>query len=693
MKKIVLAILLMAVVLNMAVFGNKFAEYDEVTLIDSSDNSSDQYKTVNIRIDGDDILADVPAIIYPGDRTLVPISFITEKIGASIDWNGASQEVTIGHQGKTIVLKINSKTAYVNGKAYTLPSDVAAKLMTFDGLSRTMVPAAFVSEHLGYQIFWDGSTRTVSINKPRQEITGVRYDDSKLYPELRFKVTGEVSLSALSVDGTSVGGKDALILDFHNTSLNLSKALNKNRLIINDMFQGIVDIQLNEKDGKPAGIQGLVSLDYYRHGEVSYDKDKGEMVVQLINSVKYVDVETINQATAVVIETNEQPAINRGYNAEENKVIIDVIHAKLSEDEALVQVNKGGIKSIESLQDNSSLKNDTTPVVYGSETQFSRIVIDLEDHMSNKDVYVENVGSKVFVYVQEAMFGTYAYSRNLDKGTSAFGLNLELEKSYPVDYNAGLNRISLSVPKGDTKLTAGVDNKDDGVLKTITVVDNVQEGTYDISIDLVEGTTYQPTESTSKKFQIAFTSEVLQQSQFKDKLIVIDAGHGGHDPGASYNGLYEKDINLLTSLALKKKLENVGFKVYLTRERDQYIQLYNRASIANQLNADLFVSVHVNAAGSRKAHGIETLYAPDASRNNYNFAKLVQDQMIAATGSYSRGVVSRPELVVIRETDMDAVLVEIGFLSNESDHKKLSTQTYIDTVADGIVNGISKYME
>ena len=693
MKKFFVGILMFSFLFSLSVFGNKFAEYDEVVLIDASDNSEGEYKTVNIRIDGKDVLSDVPAIVYPGDRTLVPISFITSSIGAGIEWNNDTKEATINHNGKKILLKINSKTAYVDGKAYTLPSNVAAKLMTFEGQSRTMVPVRFVSEQLGYEIFWDSSTRTVSLNKPKQVITGVRYDTSGVYPELRFKVSGEISMTSLSVDGASVGGKDALILDFHNAELNLPKSLTNNRLYIYDAFEGILDIKLDAKDSIPKSVQAVVNLEYYRHGEVSYDKTKGEMVVQLINSVKYVDLETVNQITAVVIETHELPAINKGYNAKENKVIIDIIHSKFSEEDSLLQVNQGGIVSIESLQDDFTLTNDYDSSGYGSGVRFSRVIVALEDYMSEDNVYVDNVGSKVYVYVQEKMFGTYAYSRNLEKGTSSFALSLNSPNAYPVRFDEQANTIFLSVPKADTKLTAGREKKEDGVISSINIIDNASADTYDIEINLLKGTTYKTGAVASSNFEIAFASEVLQQSEFKDKLIVIDAGHGGHDSGASYGGLHEKDVNLATSLAVRKKLENLGFKVYMTRERDNYVQLYDRAAIANQLKADLFVSIHANAAGSTKAKGIETLYAPDNSRNNLAFAKVIQEYMIKATGNYNRGVVSRPELVVIRETEMDAVLVEIGFLTNTIDHEKLMTELYINTVADGIVNGIVKYME
>jgi len=685
-KKIIVMMMVLVIALTSMAYGDKFSEYDEVTLTDALDMTSDSYKTVSIRIAGEDIISDVPAIIYPGDRVLIPISFVTDKIGADIKWDGGDNPVVINYLSKEIHLYFNSKTAYVDGRPYTLPSDVPAKLMSFEGNWRTMVPVRFVSEQLGYDIAWEAETRTVSINRPRQDITGVRYDTSGVYPELRFKVTGQVDLTSVSVDGNSVGSTDALILNFHNTDLNLTQDLPYGRVIINDMVEKIYDISFESKDSDPVEVKAVIDMGYYRHGEVSYDVANQEMVVQLINAVNYVDVETINQATAVVIDTAELPAFNRTYDPKTNSLIIDIIHSKLTEADSVLDVNQGGILKVTSEQNDHSTE-------YGTGTRYSRVTVQLDDHLSESNVYVEGLGSKVYVYVQEALFGTYGYSRDLESDSGMFNLNLLSAYNYNIAFNEDLNRISFTIPKTHARLTPGSEKKDDGVVDTIVVADNGNTGNYDIQIYLSEGTTYKVTSPVDTILQIGFTSEILKNSEFKDKLIVIDAGHGGHDPGASYDNLLEKDLNLTTSLLLKKKLENIGFKVYMTRERDKFIQLRDRAAIANQLNADLFISVHTNAAASTKAYGIETLYDPDNTRNNYAFASAIQKGMIDATGNYSRGIVPRPELAVIRLTEMDAVLVEIGFVSNPMDYLKLSSEAYLDSVAEGIMNGVVEYME
>lgn len=664
-------------------FANKFSELKEIELLDAYDNSTDFYTVVNLIVDGDDVFADVPAIIKDG-RTLVPISFITAKIGAKIAWDGDKMQVTIEHNGKNIVLTIDSNQAVVDGKIYDLPSGVPAKLMAYEGNYRTMVPVKFITDHLGYDIDWMDKTKTVFINKPEQTLSAVRYDDSGTYPELRFKVTGEVVMTSFSVDGKSVGGEDALVLDFHNTKLDLTNPPKYGKFYINDMIQEIFDIEIVQDTTNTNNTKAIVGLGYYRNGEVRYDANTGEMVVQLINSVNYVDVEKVNTATSVVIDTTENPA----YNVERlsDRVIVDIIHSKLVEDGKTLDINEGGIKTVTY----SQIDQDDT---YDAGTRYTRVTVKLDDDTSINNVFVDNAGSKVYVYVQDSAIGTYSYTKNIENATSEFVLDLNSVGSYPVAHNTSTNTVSMTVPTGDVDLTPGEDKRDDGVIDTIIVTENTSNATYDISIKLAENTVYTAQTANTQSFKIAFSNVVLKDSIYKDKLIVIDAGHGGHDPGASHAANLEKNIALEASLQLKKKLENAGFKVYMTRERDNYVKLYDRAGIANQLNADLFISVHINAARSTTAQGIETLYAPDSSRNNKAFADAVQSELIRATGAVNRGVVARPELVVIRETEMDAILLELGFISNPSDEQKLLTSSYIETCAEAVLKGVIEFID
>jgi N-acetylmuramoyl-L-alanine amidase len=666
-------------------FANKFLETEVVELVDGKDGSTGEYTVVNLMLDGDDVFADVPAVLYTIDgmtRTLVPISFITKKIGADIYWNGDTKEVTINHEGKEIILQIESSTALVDGKSYDLPNGVPAKLMAYEGNYRTMVPVNFVSQHLGYEIFWIGDTRTVSINRPKQTLTAVRYNDSGTYPELRFKVSGEVSLSSLSIDGKSVGGDDSIVLEFFNTELDLLNPPKNDKFVINDLFQEVYDVTITQESLAPMKVKAVVDLGYYRNGEISYDESTGEMVVQLINSVNYVDVEKVSNATTVIVDTTESPAYN--VTRLSDRVYVDVIHSKLIEENNTIEVNEGGIESVVYTQ----VDDDDT---YDVGTRYTRIAVNLEEGVSSDNVYIEDVDSKLFIYVQESLYGTYDYARNLEKGTGLFELNLAESGTYNVAFDEASRKLSFVVPKADVNLIPGDDQRDDGLIKSISIKET--DSNFNVEIVLSENTTYTAATSNTANLKISFNNERLKDSIYKDMLVVIDAGHGGHDPGATNSNIYEKDIALKSALMLKKKLENEGFKVYMTRERDNYVKLYDRSGIANQLNADLFISIHINAAKNTNAHGMETLYDPDPTRNNKALADAIQNELIRKTGATNRGTVKRPDLVVTRETEMDAVLVELGFVSNPSDLANLLNDAYLEKCAEAMRDGIIEFID
>lgn len=173
--------------------------------------------------------------------------------------------------------------------------------------------------------------------------------------------------------------------------------------------------------------------------------------------------------------------------------------------------------------------------------------------------------------------------------------------------------------------------------------------------------------------------------------IVIDPGHGGGRPGAHYEGVSEKDINLSVSRKLEAILKGYGYNVVMTRSDDTEIGLYERADIANAVNADLFVSIHSNAAENRPEYqGIYTYHHP-TSRRGARLAQAIQGPLTRLTGGIDRGI-RDADFVVIRETEMCAVLVEMGFMTNHEELMKLIDGSYQDLLAQGIAEGIVSYL-
>ena len=192
-----------------------------------------------------------------------------------------------------------------------------------------------------------------------------------------------------------------------------------------------------------------------------------------------------------------------------------------------------------------------------------------------------------------------------------------------------------------------------------------------------------------------------------NKVIYLDAGHGGYDPGASYFGISEKSLTLAIQSRVKAKLEAEGYQVVTTRTSDTYVDLTDRSRAANASESDIFVSIHINASGSSAAQGIETYYyqpyAEYPSRINAAYhanptrlsmsdtlANAIQSSLINATGAQNQGV-KRRTFAVLRETTAPAVLLELGFLSNPQEAARLNTSAYQETLANAIVAGIKRY--
>ncbi len=168
-------------------------------------------------------------------------------------------------------------------------------------------------------------------------------------------------------------------------------------------------------------------------------------------------------------------------------------------------------------------------------------------------------------------------------------------------------------------------------------------------------------------------------------LIVLDAGHGGVNPGATYNGRQEKDDALALTLAVGNILEANGMDVYYTRTTDIYESPYQKAMEANAVGADYFVSIHRNSSPYPNQYtGIESLVY-----NRYGEAARLAENINARleeVGFVNQGVNERPNLVVLNRTQMPSVLVEVGFINTDADNQLFDER--FDEIARAIADGI-----
>lgn len=167
--------------------------------------------------------------------------------------------------------------------------------------------------------------------------------------------------------------------------------------------------------------------------------------------------------------------------------------------------------------------------------------------------------------------------------------------------------------------------------------------------------------------------------------IVLDAGHGGFDNGATYKGRKEKDDNLELTLAVGKRLEADGYDVIYTRTTDVYDSPFEKAQIANEQRGDWFLSIHRNdSIDDNEYNGIQTLIYQKGSEAEQLASKL--NENLSGTGFYDIGIEERPGLVVLRRTKMPAVLLEAGFLNSDQDNEIFDQR--FEQIADAIADAV-----
>lgn len=273
------------------------------------------------------------------------------------------------------------------------------------------------------------------------------------------------------------------------------------------------------------------------------------------------------------------------------------------------------------------------------------------------------------------------------------------------------------------------------IMKVSTVKNQIQKTEKkDYQADVLD-TILKNLENQTKNTSLSsFEIEVPKNFSGKKKVIVIDPGHGGHDPGAMANGLKEKDINLKVTLKLKNYLEKDGrFKVYLTRDDDYFVPLYDRTLIALEKKADLFISIHTNASENPNLSGtyVYTLNLKGATSKlakmveerenktvlnvvkvstNPNVNKIVADMAISHTMTeglnFAKFIevnaknllpdtefkrIESANFAVLKTPSIPAVLVETAFITNEKDAKLLANDKFLDNLAKVLYKSIVDY--
>lgn len=198
----------------------------------------------------------------------------------------------------------------------------------------------------------------------------------------------------------------------------------------------------------------------------------------------------------------------------------------------------------------------------------------------------------------------------------------------------------------------------------------------------------------SRKLSQLVTSENVQAG--KD-IVVIDAGHGGHDPGkVGVNDALEKDINLQIAQKVKKHLEKNGIQVIMTREDDvmedtKLEDMKKRVALINEIKPAITVSIHQNSYSDASVKGAQVFYYA-GSEVSKEVASLMQEELRKVDTENTRQIKSNSDFYMLKKTEVPTIIVECGFLSNPGEAEKLTSEEYQEEMAQAICNGIMVWL-
>lgn len=626
-----------------------------------------------LQVNGETIQSDMPPIIF-SESAVVPARAVFEKLGAKVNWDETKYQVGVSLDDRNIQLTINDRNATVNGKVYEMP--VPSKIIN----DRTMIPVRFVAETLGLKVEWKDAERIIRIDSPDTGITGIT--SSIEGPSLRITVSADGPIKEFTQSEytnpfrAAVDIKGALLKvqnkEFDVKSNYISKIRSaQNSLgpnvtrVVADMSQWTswkVSLSADRKqlymdfDNKPAAVTGIAFSK--TEGVESLDIDTGSERIPAFNSVSTAD------KIVVDIPLSSFSGTLKSISAD-GSIVKSVQPSQPDPNTARLTINTKAKCFVEFKKRDGGIKLEFSPLN-------AKNITYTPGNYPQITINSERIGFNYFNYKQSTVDGRFV----LNLVSSAFGIG-----------NGRMFIGDRSVDYIDFSRNA------DGSTSDMTVF---AKGSFGYSVNTVENSD-KLTISTQSPFDSAPSRGGSSDQKAREKVVVIDPGHGGSEYGAIYPlsakseseiQVKEKDLNLDIALKLYDMLKKAGVKVYLTRKDDSDVSLEERADIANKLNATLFVSVH-NNSGSSWEEGTMALFYPSLYDKSYGItgervAQIAQEEMLRSLGTTDRGVWKRPRLAVLNATKMPAILAEVAYTSAGADRQKLLTDSFRVKAADAL---------
>jgi len=693
--------------------------------------------------------------VIRNDSVLVPARAVFEQMGGSVGWHSGNRQVSIFHGDDVLIMTIDEPVAILNGQPITM---YAAPIILMD---TTMVPLRFPAQVFGFEVYWDEETPAAIVNAPGNrsnngengyiptppEILNPRPTPNE--PETNEPITNNSG-------GTSIPFPPPLTLPPPSppTPPEYQITQPSGRTIARNVsaspIANVPSPQANITQVLPpseVGMGAYVVVADSPISEVNYFVLPDNRVVVVIRNSKNLVTSgiplhhTVPVSGVRIAQYSTVPMVSR--------IVFDVVGAadfilSLSADRQALTIafTKNNISNVSARTENGMdslvIQGDVLPTISISTDgypQFLTINIDNATMQNSGNFnftgnYATNFATGQHTdgtaYVRLYMGDVWpAYSVAYKNNAIVFQLHKaltgirydstrrELHISRNHGFSMDINQIAhvdeylqlkyyINLPNSATELGRGSLSILDGLINSVTLDTNAFGNArlvFDTARVLVFSV-YQTEESYIIRAQLP--------TEVSNFVVVIDPGHGGTNIGAIHHGIVERHFALDLANKLMPLLHaNPNIRAYMTRYDDSTVPNPWRAEFANELDADLFVSIHANAAGTIASpnpapHGIETLYGFGKREQNSNntftsrqFAKIIQRHMVTRTNARDRGLVYRDATIVLRDTNMPAVLIEVGFLTNPQEAALLSTIEYqwrlVYAIYDAIVEASNTF--
>ena len=653
--------------------------------------------------------------VISNDFTLVPARDVFEEFGAHVGWNESTRHIYIIYRDYFILLQIDNAMAIINNSPSLM--DVMPQIIN----DRTMIPLRFVSEQIGFVVDWDGVSRTVYIDSDNESQQHSNQDSNQAPPhdmhhdihhgsppilgeplpqanvnhvgvipardispaplvDMDFPhtyitsvnlVSGAregidiVASSEISRVRTTLLPDNRLAIDFYNAAMNTTATE-----FVPNNISSFRQARIAQFQVTPQMITRVViELQSGVHYSVTMSGDRRVVSIDFErNYISNITHHSSGIADYITITGTRAPSVNVSHFSGPNRLVVDIPSANTTARQ--LSINSRFLS-------NMNAHNLTYDSV--------QAILELNDRVSFSVSYS---GNQTVIRISDATHRGIYYDNHsgvLRLALSSFAQinanNITITDSY-------LTRQTIITLPGDFSNVYGF-----GVFE----INDANMRNFEV--ETINGVTR--ITANARLIRAARVSgggdyiyiSLRHPRDVYNRIVVIDPGHGGSDPGTtSVHGVHEKYLVLDVSLKLLELFNNSDVRVYMTRRTDVFVSRPDRAALANEVGADMLISVHMNSvAPNRGPSGTETLYYPglvNFGSDNFSahqMATIFQRHVQSSLGTINRRLVPGA-WEVLRLSNMPAIITELGFLSNPDEAARLQNPAVQQQAAQALFN-------